>query len=384
MTAWRVRRELRVLRIALSDWRTCLWSKLALLLGASYLFVPIDIIPDRIPVVGHLDELSFLVLGFVGSRHFVPDALIEQFDIEYAATLRVSRTPDKWQHMFFAVRVLRADLANFFLWQFRSVDGFLITGKNSGTHWLKFMLSQAIAEQFGVPPPSASSGNASDEIIGHPSAPRRYPNMPRIGSSHTIPSIAFAWGWVNRLLPHPPVIVLVREIVPAMRSNFAKWQDRYEVSSAEYVRGDPLGRQFVADVWWYIHFFNRWGDVARAQPDNILVIRYEELRVSPETCLRRIAAHYGIRLSEAAIAAALRYRDREAIRVLLDPKETEIVVPPDEPGPAVFTISDEAFIRATAERFLHCDFGYGYIARSSHRLLEHPGVAKQTNRTAGV
>ena len=50
----------------------------------------------------------------------------------------------------FVVRVLCADLANFFLLQFRSVDGFLITGKNSGTHWLKLMLSCAIAEEFGV------------------------------------------------------------------------------------------------------------------------------------------------------------------------------------------------------------------------------------------
>ena len=355
-----------------------------LLLGAAYLFVPIDIIPDRIPVVGHLDELSFLVLGFVGSRRLVPGALIEQFDADVARALRASPGPDKWQRFLFTLRILRADVANFFLLQYRGVDGFLITGKNSGTHWLKFMLSCAIAEQFGVPPPHTSSGDASDEIIGHPRTPNRYPDLPCIGSSHTIPSIAFSWSWLVRVLPHPPVIVLVRDIVPAMRSNYAKWQTCYGVSTAEYVRGDPSGRQFVADVWWYIHFFNRWADVARAQPHNVLVVRYEDLKVSPETCLRRIADHYGLRLSDEAIAAALRYRGREAIRALLDPCETEIIVPSVEPGPAVFTAADEAYIRATARRFLRCDFGYGYLPRSRHRLLEYPGVAKQANRAARV
>ena len=101
--------------------------------------------------------------------------------------------------MQFAERVFCADLANFFLLQYRGVDGFLITGKNSGTHWLKFMLSCAIAEEYRVPPPQRSSGKAADEIIGHPRWPRRYRHLPWIGSSHTIPSIAFALPWFTRM-----------------------------------------------------------------------------------------------------------------------------------------------------------------------------------------
>ncbi len=113
--------------------------------------------------------------------------------------------------------------------------------------------------------------------------------LPRIGSSHTIPSIAFAW--YTRLLAHPPVVVLVRDIREAMLSNYVKWREQYDGSFAEYVEGDPLGRRHVADVWWYIHFFNRWGDVARARPQNTLIVRYEDLQDSPEYWLRQIAAH---------------------------------------------------------------------------------------------
>src|SRR5215510_1771769 len=118
--------------------------------------------------------------------------------------------PSLWQGLQFFARVLQADLANFFLLQYRDVDGFLVTSKNSGTHWLKFMLSCAIAEQYGVPPPRRSSGHEADRIIGHPRWPQRA-RVPRIGSSYTIPSIAFTWTWLVWEMPHPPVVVLVRD-----------------------------------------------------------------------------------------------------------------------------------------------------------------------------
>ena len=40
--------------------------KAVLAAGISYLFVPIDLIPDRLPWVGHLDEIGFLLLGLAG------------------------------------------------------------------------------------------------------------------------------------------------------------------------------------------------------------------------------------------------------------------------------------------------------------------------------
>jgi len=64
--------ELRILIAGLLDWRSCLLSKLVLVLGISYLFVPLDLIPDRIPIIGHFDEIGFVVAGFVGSRYFIP------------------------------------------------------------------------------------------------------------------------------------------------------------------------------------------------------------------------------------------------------------------------------------------------------------------------
>jgi hypothetical protein len=146
-----------------------------------------------------------------------------------------------------------------------------------------------------------------------------------------------------------------------MGSNYVKWQQRYGVSPSQYVRGDPSGQRYVADLWWYMHFFNRWGDVATAQPGKVLVVRYEDLLVAPEACLRRVLTHFGLWHGERAIAAALRYVHRDAIRARLDPSETELVMAPEGAGGVVcFAASDGAFVRAAMQRYLRCDFGYGY------------------------
>ncbi len=357
---------MRIYRWALLDWRTCLASKLVLLLGVAYLFVPIDIIPDRIPVLGHLDELCFVLFGFAGSRRLVPAGLVA---LSYTDGTIVG--PDEWQNLQFFKRVLCADLSNFFLLQYRGVDGFLITGKNSGTHWLKLMLSCAIAEEFGVAPPSLSSGREADRIIGHPRWPRPA-RVPWIGSSHTIPSIAFTWTWFTGLLPHPPVVVLVRDIEAAMRSNYLKWRERYGGSTADYVRGDPSGRRYVADLWWYMHFFNRWGDVSRSQPGNVLVVRYEDLLAAPASCLQRITEHYGILLGDHAMPPRFATSTATPSGRCSTRRTTQWSCRPTMRWTGcAFTRDDAAHIHRMMRRHLRSDFGYAYpLAGVDTRSIE--------------
>jgi hypothetical protein len=241
--------ELRILIAGLLDWHSCLLSKLTLLLGINYLFVPLDLIPGRIPIIGHFDEIGFVVASFVGSRYLVPRPSEERYLDLWDARLKLSVRPGLWQRLQFLVRIVQADFSSFFLYQYRRVDAFLVTGKNSGTHWLKFVLSCAFPRQCRVPPPNRSSGREADAIISHPRWPHHYKHMPRIDSSHMIPSIAVAWSWLTGRFERRPVVVLVRDIRAALVSRYCKWQHEYQVPFARYVRGDPSGERYRAHIW---------------------------------------------------------------------------------------------------------------------------------------
>lgn len=254
---------------------------------------------------------------------------------------------------------LRIDVSNFFLYEFRKFDGFFITGKNSGTHWVKYMLSCAIAQDYGVPPPEFSSGESANDIIGNPRTSVRREDVPRIASSHTIPSLAFSWLWLTRLLRHPPVVVLVRDIEEALISHYVKWKDIYKVSLEEYLRGDPKGRRFEGDIWWYIRFFNHWGAIRHKRPEDILVLHYEDVQQDPHDALAAATRHWGLAVSDGAIDEALPYASREAIRAKLDPASAEQVIPAPE-AKAALGVNDvhRAWIRRTLRRHLRHDLGY--------------------------
>lgn len=164
----------------------------------------------------------------------------------------------------FALHCLNRDWTNFAMLRYRDYQGFLVTGQNSGTQWLKFMLSLALAAEHGVEPPKYFNNASSNDIIGHPKHKRKYPQLPRIASAHSIPHAALPtlYGSMN----FPPYVVLVRDIRGALISNYAKWRERYQVPFDVYVAGDPSGESYVCDVWWYVRFLNAWGRMAAVKP----------------------------------------------------------------------------------------------------------------------
>ncbi len=322
------------------------WSVLAVLAGASYTILDIDWIPNSTPWIGHVDEIGFMAAGLVAGF------LLARAP---ADSVTAPWLPAAWQ---FRIRMLRADLGNFFFIQHRRIDGFVVTGKNSGSHWLKFMLSAGLAQLHGLPLPQYSTGASADDIVGHPSRKRRYQGVPLIGTSHSIPSALHRF--VPRFLARrPPIVVMVRDIDAALQSNYRKWHGAYRASPAAFAQGDPSGRRFVADVWWYVHFFNRWGSWAKADPARILIVRYEDLRSDPKLWLPRIASHLGLGFTDAATEAALSFTSKDAIRERQDPDAGEIIVPdPDGPLPPTFSVGDWRTIHTILGQHLRYDFGY--------------------------
>lgn len=265
----------------------------------------------------------------------------------------------------FALHCLNRDWTNFALLRYRDFQGFLVTGQNSGTQWLKYMLSLAIAAEYGVEPPKYFNNASSNDIIGHPKHKRKYPQLPRIASAHSIPHAALPL--VYGAMKFPPYVVLVRDMRDALISNYAKWRERYQVPFDIYVAGDPSGERYVCDAWWYVRFLNAWGRMATQYPDRVLTLRYEDLRKSPAAGLRAIAEHFGIALSDRAIDVAVQGSSKSAMLARESADAGEKVIRADGGGAEdpVFGPREKAILARIVRANLHYDFGYDYGVQAS-------------------
>ena len=274
-----------------------------------------------------------------------------------------------------AWRAFLIDINNFYLLQHRDVAGHLISGKNSGTHWLRYMLSHAMARRHGLSPPSRSSGRQSEDFVGHPRWPRRHQGLPFVASSHNLPSVLFSWRWLRRLMRLPPIVVLVRDPKQAMLSHFVKWRDPLGLTMHDYIYEASTKRRQLANAWWYIDFFNRWGRIAASAPDDVLVVRYEDLQAAPSYWLGRVSDHLGLDLDAGAMDAAMAVCSRDVVRETLDPAYGEAIVPDaTERARAHFSVAEDAVLSDQFDAHLHHDFGYGHARRASPRARATPGM----------
>ena len=265
----------------------------------------------------------------------------------------------------FALHCLNRDWTNFALLRYRDFDGFLVTGQNSGTQWLKYMLSLAMAAEYGVAPPQFFNNASSNDIIGHPKHKRKYPQLPRIASAHSIPHAALPMLYGT--MKFPPYVVLVRDMREALISNYAKWRERYQVPFDVYVAGDPSGEKYVCDAWWYVRFLNAWGRMASQYPERVIVMRYEDLRKTPAAGLRAIGKHFGMTLGEAAIETAVQGSSKAAMLAREDANAGEKVIRSDAGSGAdpVFGPHESAILARILRANLRYDFGYDYGLRQA-------------------
>lgn len=73
------KRELKVYRLLLKDKRTPLLAKITLALAVGYVLLPFDLIPDFLPVIGHLDDLVIVPLLVYLSLKMIPQELVEEY-----------------------------------------------------------------------------------------------------------------------------------------------------------------------------------------------------------------------------------------------------------------------------------------------------------------
>ena len=73
----RFRREIRVYQAVLKDPRTPRPAKWLLGMAIAYALSPIDLIPDFIPIIGHLDDAVIVPGLIVLAVHFIPRDVLE-------------------------------------------------------------------------------------------------------------------------------------------------------------------------------------------------------------------------------------------------------------------------------------------------------------------
>ncbi|MHB9155211.1 MAG: YkvA family protein [Endomicrobiales bacterium] len=71
------KQELDVYRLVLKDPRTPKAAKTLLALAVAYALSPVDLIPDFIPVLGHLDDLVIVPLLVYLALKLIPKEIIE-------------------------------------------------------------------------------------------------------------------------------------------------------------------------------------------------------------------------------------------------------------------------------------------------------------------
>jgi uncharacterized membrane protein YkvA (DUF1232 family) len=72
-----LKREVQALVLACRDPRTPWYAKWLAVGVVAYAFSPIDLIPDPIPVLGHLDDVILIPLGVALVRRLIPVAVLD-------------------------------------------------------------------------------------------------------------------------------------------------------------------------------------------------------------------------------------------------------------------------------------------------------------------
>jgi uncharacterized membrane protein YkvA (DUF1232 family) len=96
LTAWRawarrLQAEAYALYLACRDPRVPWYARLWAALVVAYAFSPLDLIPDFVPVLGHLDDLVLVPLGLALALRLVPPAVLADCRARARAQLTAGR-----------------------------------------------------------------------------------------------------------------------------------------------------------------------------------------------------------------------------------------------------------------------------------------------------
>lgn len=224
------------------------------------------------------------------------------------------------------------------------------------------MLSIALAEQYGHPRPEYYSERGTARYVGAPKSKQRLAGLPKLGFAHTIPHQLLSLRTIRAFAGTPPIALLVRDPADILESHFTKWHTQRGLSFQEYLMGDPTGRRYKCDIYWLARFWNRWGEMAQADPENLLIVKYEDIQTDPKTALLNISEHFGFEFGRLSIAGAIDAGTKAEMRKHQDPEEEPNIIQ-DRKTPRVEMFSEDAWstYRTLIDSLFKYDLGYDLL-----------------------
>ena len=74
-----VKNEIRIYQAVIKDKRTPLFGKIFLGMAVGYFFLPFDLIPDFIPVIGHLDDIIIIPILAIIALKIIPKEIVDEY-----------------------------------------------------------------------------------------------------------------------------------------------------------------------------------------------------------------------------------------------------------------------------------------------------------------
>jgi uncharacterized membrane protein YkvA (DUF1232 family) len=74
-----LKREIKIYQLVLKDKRTPLLGKVFLGLAVGYFFLPFDIIPDFIPLLGYIDDVVIIPTLIFIALKFIPPSIVQEY-----------------------------------------------------------------------------------------------------------------------------------------------------------------------------------------------------------------------------------------------------------------------------------------------------------------
>ena len=192
----------------------------------------------------------------------------------------------------------------------RRADVVVVSFGKSGRTWLRVMLSRLLCRHYGVP---------SDALIEFDNLHRLDQRIPRVFFTHDNYLRDYTGdGGSKRAYAGRRVVLLVRDPADVAMSQYFQWLHRmrpHKIRINGYPdpnddQGPYAFLQGASGVQKVIGFLNEWAPVL----DDVLMVRYEDLRAETAQELGRVAEYLGLDAAHSVIEDAVDHAAFENMR----------------------------------------------------------------------